>query len=187
VGLDPLKRFCSERCQRAAECRRYRARRTESATCPHCGTTFERGTTTKRLKRFCSLECQYAARSADYQGRADIRANLKRAELIRRRKAKGQPPRAWFISGERLLPQPCGFEGHDAVVSPVPAVALLTQLRADVDSLSTQLRRCDQPGIRVKDLDHSPDRQMESWADHVPREVEEENAAARGRAHVPVG
>jgi endogenous inhibitor of DNA gyrase (YacG/DUF329 family) len=88
----PSKRFCSERCQRAAECRRYRARRTESATCPRCGATFERSTTTKRLKRYCSLECQYEARSAEYQDRADIKANLKRAELIRRRKAKGQPP-----------------------------------------------------------------------------------------------
>jgi endogenous inhibitor of DNA gyrase (YacG/DUF329 family) len=87
----PLKRFCSERCQRAAECRRYRARRTETATCPYCGTSFERTTTTKRLKRFCGLECQYEARSAEYQGRADIKANLKRAELVRRRKAKGYP------------------------------------------------------------------------------------------------
>ena len=87
----PPKRFCSERCQRAAESERYRARRAESATCPYCGTTFERTTTTKRLKRYCSLECQYQARSDEYQGRADVKANLKRAELVRRRKAKGQP------------------------------------------------------------------------------------------------
>jgi hypothetical protein len=52
---------------------------------------FERTTTTKRLKVYCSLECQYAARSAEYQGRADVKANLKRAELVQRRKAKGQP------------------------------------------------------------------------------------------------
>jgi hypothetical protein len=78
-------------------------------------------------------------------------------------------------------------DGHGVVVSPVPDGALLTQLRADVDSLSTQLRRCDRPGIRVKDLDHSADRQMESWTDHVPGEVKEENPTPRGRAHVPVG
>jgi hypothetical protein len=86
----PLKRFCLERCQQAAECRRYRARRTESAVCPRCDTTFERTKTTKRLKVYCSLECQYEARSAEYQGRADIKANLKRAEVVRRRRAKGQ-------------------------------------------------------------------------------------------------
>jgi endogenous inhibitor of DNA gyrase (YacG/DUF329 family) len=93
----PLKRFCSEGCQRAAECRRYRARRTESAICPRCGTTFERTATTKRLKVYCSLECQYEARSAEYQGRADIKANLRRAELVRRRKAKGQPAESVVI------------------------------------------------------------------------------------------
>jgi hypothetical protein len=94
----PLKRFCSEGCQRGAECRRYRARRTETAACPHCDATFERTTTTKRLKVYCSLECQYEARSADYQGRADIKANLKRAELVRRRKANGQPAESVVIS-----------------------------------------------------------------------------------------
>ena len=87
----PLQRFCSERCQRAAECRRYRERRTELATCPRCGMAFERGATTKRLKVYCSLECQYEARSAEYRSRADIKANLKGAELVRRRKASGQP------------------------------------------------------------------------------------------------
>jgi hypothetical protein len=92
-----LKRFCSERCQRAAECDRYRARRTERATCKHCGTTFERTTTTKRLKVFCSVECQYEARSAEYQERADIKANLKRAKLVRRRKANGQPAESVVI------------------------------------------------------------------------------------------
>ena len=90
----PLRRFCSERCQRAAECRRYRARRTETATCPRCGASFERSATTKRLKVYCSLECQYETRSADYQGRADIKTNLKRAVLVRRRKAKGQPAKS---------------------------------------------------------------------------------------------
>jgi hypothetical protein len=73
----PLKRFCSERCQRAAECRRYRARRTEPATCQRCGTTFERSATTKRLKVYCSLECQYEARSVSYRARPDIKAHLK--------------------------------------------------------------------------------------------------------------
>ena len=87
----PLKRFCSERCQRAAECRRYRARRTETATCPHCGTTFERTTTTKRLETVLLARVPVEARSAEYQARADTRANLKRADLVRRRKAKGQP------------------------------------------------------------------------------------------------
>jgi endogenous inhibitor of DNA gyrase (YacG/DUF329 family) len=78
----PLKRFCSERCQRAAECRRYRERRTESVTCRRCGMAFERTTTTKRLKVYCSLECQYEARSAEYQSRADIKANLKRGRKV---------------------------------------------------------------------------------------------------------
>jgi hypothetical protein len=87
----PLKRFCSESCGRASANRRYRAQRTERATCPRCGTSFERTTTTKRLQVYCSLECQYEARSADYQGRADIQANLKHAQLVRRRKAKGRP------------------------------------------------------------------------------------------------
>jgi hypothetical protein len=77
--------------------RRYRAHRSESATCPRCGSAFERSATTKRLKRFCSLECQYEARSAEYRGRTDIKANLKRAELIRRRKAKGQPAESVVI------------------------------------------------------------------------------------------
>jgi len=70
--------------------RRYRAHRTETATCPRCETPFER-TTTKRLKVYCSLEGQYEARSAEYQARPDIHANLKRADLVRTRKAKGYP------------------------------------------------------------------------------------------------
>ncbi len=93
----PLKRFCSERCQRRAENERYRARHIESAICPRCGTTFERTTTTKRLEVYCSLECQYEARSAEYRGRADINANLKWAELVRRRKAKGQPAESVLV------------------------------------------------------------------------------------------
>ena len=87
----PLKRFCSDRCRRVVANRRYRAHRTEIAACPRCGASFEREATTKRLKRFCSVACQYQQRSADYRERADIKANLKRAELVRRRKAKGQP------------------------------------------------------------------------------------------------
>jgi hypothetical protein len=58
---------------------------------PSLRTSFERSTTTKRLKRYCSLEYQYEARSVEYRGRADIKANLRRAEPVRRRKAKGQP------------------------------------------------------------------------------------------------
>jgi hypothetical protein len=88
----PQKRFCSERCRRIVANRRYRAHHTESATCPRCKTTFERTTTTKRLQVYCSLECQYEARSVDYQGRSDIQANLRRAQLVRRRNAKGRPP-----------------------------------------------------------------------------------------------
>jgi predicted nucleic acid-binding Zn ribbon protein len=38
----PLKRFCSESCQRAAEKERYRRRHTEQAVCLNCGGSFER-------------------------------------------------------------------------------------------------------------------------------------------------
>ena len=86
----PLKRFCSERCRRIVANRRYRAQRTEVATCPRCGTTFERTVTSKRLKRFCSLACQYEQRSADYRKRPDLKANLLRGRQVRDRKAKGQ-------------------------------------------------------------------------------------------------
>jgi hypothetical protein len=55
----------------------YRAHRTEIATCPRCGSTFERTATTKRLQVYCSLECPYEPRSTDYRERADIKANLK--------------------------------------------------------------------------------------------------------------
>ena len=44
----PQKRFCSERCQRIAERRRYRARHTEQAHCPQCGDEFTRSATSKR-------------------------------------------------------------------------------------------------------------------------------------------
>ena len=86
----PLKRFCSERCRRVVANRRYRERRSETATCPRCGSSFERTATTKRLQVYCSLDCQYEQRSTDYRERVDIRANLKRAELVRKRKARGQ-------------------------------------------------------------------------------------------------
>jgi hypothetical protein len=80
----PLKRFCSERHQRIAERRRYRARRTEQATCKRCGGTFERTATSERKQLYCSLDCQYRARSGEYRERQDIRSNLLRA----RREAK---------------------------------------------------------------------------------------------------
>jgi hypothetical protein len=92
----PLKRYCSERCQRNEANARYRKSRTEAATCP-CGATFERTTSTKRLQVYCSLECQYEARSAEYRMRPDIKANLKRAMQIRRRRAKGQPDESALI------------------------------------------------------------------------------------------
>jgi endogenous inhibitor of DNA gyrase (YacG/DUF329 family) len=97
VVTHPLKRFCSERCRRVVANRRYRAHRTQIATCPHCGTPFEREATTKRLKRFCSLACQYAQRSVDYQARPDIQATLSRGRRVRDRKAKGQPAESVVI------------------------------------------------------------------------------------------
>jgi hypothetical protein len=87
----PMRHFCSESCRRVVANRRYRAQRTETATCPRCGTTFERTITTQRKQVYCCLGCQYEARSADYRGRADIQANLKRAELVHHQKAKGRP------------------------------------------------------------------------------------------------
>jgi endogenous inhibitor of DNA gyrase (YacG/DUF329 family) len=74
----PLKRFCSDRCRRIVANQRYRAHRTESATCPRCEEIFERTTTSKRLQVYCSLECQYEQRSIDYQARPDITTNLRR-------------------------------------------------------------------------------------------------------------
>jgi endogenous inhibitor of DNA gyrase (YacG/DUF329 family) len=93
----PLRRFCSERCRRIIANRRYRAQRTETATCPRCGASFEREATTKRLKRFCSLACQYEQRSADYRTRPDLKANLLRGRQVRDRKAKGQPAKSVVI------------------------------------------------------------------------------------------
>jgi hypothetical protein len=85
----PAKQYCSERCQRIEANARYRKNRIETATCP-CGASFKRTTTSKRLQVYCSLECQYEARSAEYRNRPDIKANLQRAQRIRRRRAKGQ-------------------------------------------------------------------------------------------------
>jgi predicted nucleic acid-binding Zn ribbon protein len=72
------KRFCSERCQRVAERRRYRARRTELAACkrPGCGRVFERSATSERKQVFCTLECQAAHRSVEYRARPDILAGI---------------------------------------------------------------------------------------------------------------
>ena len=72
------KRFCSERCQRIAERRRYRARHTEQATCRRegCGQVFERNATTNRKQVFCSPGCMSAARSVEYAGRPDILAGI---------------------------------------------------------------------------------------------------------------
>jgi endogenous inhibitor of DNA gyrase (YacG/DUF329 family) len=93
----PLRRFCSERCRRVVANRRYRAHRTEVATCPRCGTIFERTTTSKRLKVYCSLDCQYQQRSIDYQARPDIQATLSRGRRVWDRKAKGQPAESVVI------------------------------------------------------------------------------------------
>ena len=79
----PHKRYCSERHQRTAESRRYRARHTELATCKACGSAFERTTTSKRLQVYCALDCQYQARSETYRQRLDIRENLRRARLAK--------------------------------------------------------------------------------------------------------
>jgi len=65
----PQKRFCSERCQRIAERRRYRARHTEQARCPQCGDEFTRSATTKRAQVFCSRWCMRTYRRADYRRR----------------------------------------------------------------------------------------------------------------------
>lgn len=72
----PHKRFCSERCQRAAERERYRRRHTEIARCKRCGGRFTRAATSKRTKVYCTLGCQWAKRSSDYRNRDDIRAQL---------------------------------------------------------------------------------------------------------------
>jgi hypothetical protein len=77
------KRFCSERCQRIAERRRYRQRHTERTVCkrPGCGVVFERTTTSDRLQVYCSLECQALARSVEYAARPDIQAGIARARV----------------------------------------------------------------------------------------------------------
>jgi hypothetical protein len=80
----PHKRFCSERCQRIAERRRYRARHTEQATCRGCGRTFERTVTSKRLQLYCTTACQWETRSADYAKRPDIQAQMARARAARK-------------------------------------------------------------------------------------------------------
>lgn len=67
------KRFCSERCQRIDERRRYRDRNMESAVCPNCGLGFKRSKVDgPRMKVYCSTSCQYEARSRDYRSRDDI-------------------------------------------------------------------------------------------------------------------
>lgn len=79
------KRYCSERCRRIAERRRYRTRRVELATCKRdgCGVVFERTATSERRQVFCSLECQALARSLEYRARADILAGVVRARNAR--------------------------------------------------------------------------------------------------------
>jgi endogenous inhibitor of DNA gyrase (YacG/DUF329 family) len=94
----PLKRFCSERCQRNDANARYRKNRApEPAVCPNCGKPFERDASTNRKRVYCTTACQYEARSAEYRNRPDIKANLKRAQRVRRRRAKGQPDESTVI------------------------------------------------------------------------------------------
>jgi hypothetical protein len=85
----PLRRFCSERCQRQSEKERYRARHTEPATCKRCGKVFKRVVIRERKKVYCSLDCQYEARSADYQQRPELRRQLDRARRIREARRYG--------------------------------------------------------------------------------------------------
>ncbi len=66
------QRFCSRRCQRAAEKRRYRERHSVPAVCPHCGLRFQTSTVDGRRKVYCSTSCQYQARSSEYRQRDDI-------------------------------------------------------------------------------------------------------------------
>jgi hypothetical protein len=73
------KRFCSERCRRIEERRRWRAWRFEWATCKGCGRPFERVAASKRLQVFCTTVCQYRTRSVEYAGRPDIQAGIARA------------------------------------------------------------------------------------------------------------
>jgi FPG/IleRS zinc finger protein len=92
----PMKRFCSERCQRQSEKERYRARHTEEATCKRCGRSFERVVIGQRKKVYCSLECQYEARSVEYRQRPDLRRRLERARRLREAKRNG--PRRTGVS-----------------------------------------------------------------------------------------
>jgi len=87
VVTHPQKRFCSSRCQRIAERRRYRHRHTAEARCRRCGATFKRTTTTERLQVYCTTKCQYEARAAEYPKRADILAGMARARAARRENA----------------------------------------------------------------------------------------------------
>ena len=84
------KRFCSERCQRIAERRRYRARHTERTVCQRrgCGVVFDRSTTTNRPQVYCSPQCMAEARSVEYAGRPDILAGAARARAAARREGR---------------------------------------------------------------------------------------------------
>jgi hypothetical protein len=80
----PMKRFCSERCKRASDKDRYRARHRETATCKRCGASFERVVVGRRLKVFCSKSCQYEAKSESMRRRPDIRLRLARARAAQK-------------------------------------------------------------------------------------------------------
>jgi hypothetical protein len=89
------KRFCSVRCQRIDEKRRYRERHRETATCKRngCGVVFERDPMAGRKQVFCSLACQALSRSVEYKARPDIQANVARATLARRGGGVGEADR----------------------------------------------------------------------------------------------
>lgn len=89
-GGGSRKRFCSGRCRRIAERRRYRARHTELTVCKRrgCGTVFERfATSAERKQVYCTPECQALARSVEYAGRPDILAGVARARAVAREAA----------------------------------------------------------------------------------------------------
>jgi hypothetical protein len=71
------QQFCSERCQRTDEKRRFRARHRKMATCRRdgCGRVFERAATSERKQVYCTVECQALARSVEYRERPDILEN----------------------------------------------------------------------------------------------------------------
>jgi hypothetical protein len=79
----PNRLYCSERCRRVAENRRYRQRHIEEATCPGCGEVFTRTATSRRKKVHCSTRCQYATRSREYSNRPEILEGLARARRTR--------------------------------------------------------------------------------------------------------